>query len=62
MIVRLIFVSQALVFIHGAELPVSQYNTLFTLLQKLSPLNLWVCLPGFSLDMPNPLEVILLKY
>jgi hypothetical protein len=46
-----------LVFIHGASLPGAQYTTLFTQLQQASPLNLWVVLPGFILDTPNPLEI-----
>ena len=49
--------SQVLVFIHGASLPGAQYTTLFTQLQQASPLNLWVVLPGFLLDTPNPLEI-----
>jgi hypothetical protein len=48
---------QVLVFIHGASLPGAQYTTLFTQLQQASPLNLWVVLPGFTLDTPNPLEI-----
>ncbi len=41
----------------GAEILGAQYVNQFEIVQSQSPLSLWVALPGFLLDTPNPLEI-----
>jgi len=48
---------QALIFYHGALMPNTQYLSLFKNLQQQSNLDLWVLLPGFALDTPNPVTI-----
>lgn len=47
----------AVIFIHGAQIPNTNYETLFSTMQNSTDLSLWVGLPGFTFDIPNPIEI-----
>ena len=49
----------AVVFVHGAEIANTQYHNLFAITQKQAygSFRLWVGLPAFTLELPNPLEI-----
>jgi hypothetical protein len=47
----------ALVLIQGAEISAEQYKPLASSVQSASSLTLWIGIPDFTLDVPNPLEI-----
>jgi hypothetical protein len=48
---------KAFVLVHGAKVNEKFYVELATSIQKASPLRLWVGIPSFAIDTPNPLQI-----
>ncbi|KAI6653218.1 hypothetical protein LOD99_3743 [Oopsacas minuta] len=49
--------NQALIFIQGANLPADKYTDLLKEVQSRATSALWIAIPEFTLNMPNPLEI-----
>ena len=48
---------QALLFIQGANVPADEYTDLLKLVQSKTKSALWVGIPEFTMDIPNPAEM-----
>ena len=43
--------------VHGANVNEANYKEIAGVIQKASPLRLWVGIPSFALDTPNPVQI-----
>ena len=48
---------QALLFIQGADVPAGEYTDLLKLVQSKAKSALWVAIPEFTMNTPNPVEI-----